>query len=213
MDEMELYPEVVATLTRVRTERDAARAEVEVLLQGMGVLQTALDAVRGSQEPYLCVDCLQTFPSPKAMRGHWRECPGEEGVAIRNEMEGLRRWHRDIILGFIHLSTIGGIVMANVTVNGVEYAPVAEPTGDLKIVILQRGWVMVGRLERTGNDCKLNGASVIRKWGTTRGLGEIATGGPTSKTVLDPCGGLVEFDWLTVVACIGCQESPWAASL
>lgn len=42
-----------------------------------------------------------------------------------------------------------------ILVNGVEYVPkssvqIAEPSGDMKIVILQRGWVMVGRLERNG---------------------------------------------------------------
>ena len=49
-----------------------------------------------------------------------------------------------------------------------------EPCGEIKIVILQRGWVMVGRLERDGNDCKLHNASVIRIWGTTKGIGQIA---------------------------------------
>ena len=101
------------------------------------------------------------------------------------------------------------------TVNGVEYVPkssvqVAQPNGALKIVVLQRGWVMVGRLEKTGSECKLHNASVIRNWGTTKGLGEIASSGPTSSTKLDKCGGLVEFDYLTVVASISCEESKWA---
>ena len=99
--------------------------------------------------------------------------------------------------------------MANVTIDGVEYAPVQAPTGDVKIVILQRGWIMVGRLERNGTDCKLHNASVIRTWGTTKGLGEIAAGGPTDKTVLDPCPLPVEFDWLTVVAALACKAESW----
>ena len=81
--------------------------------------------------------------------------------------------------------------------------------GDIKIVILQRGWVMVGYMSRNGNECKLSKASVIRSWGTTRGLGEIAGNGPTSNTKLDKCFGLVEFDYLTAVACISCEESKW----
>lgn len=88
-----------------------------------------------------------------------------------------------------------------------------EITGDIKIVILQRGWVMVGRFERNGSDCKLHNASVIRNWGTTKGLGEIASGGPTSSTKLDKCYGVVEFDYLTICASIACEEKQWKNKL
>ena len=81
------------------------------------------------------------------------------------------------------------------------------PKGDVKIVILQRGWVMIGRFERNGTDCKLHNASVIRKWGTTNGLGELVNGA-LQETILDYCGE-VEFDYLTVVAAITCEESKW----
>ncbi len=73
-------------------------------------------------------------------------------------------------------------------IDGMEYVKKSEQienNGELKIVILQRGWVMVGRLERNGSDCKLHNAAVVRKWGTTKGLGEIAQNGPTKDTVLD----------------------------
>lgn len=107
--------------------------------------------------------------------------------------------------------------MANktVTVDGVVYysdKPKANDS-DIKIVILQRGWCMVGRLERKENECKLYDASVIRSWGTTRGLGEIAEGGPTTSTKLDKCNGLVEFDYLTVVASISCNKDKWEGAL
>jgi len=82
-------------------------------------------------------------------------------------------------------------------------------TGDIKIVILQRGWVMVGRFEKGEDTCKLYDASVIRSWGTTKGLGEIAEGGPTSTTKLDKCYGVVEFDWLTVVASVAVNDEAW----
>ena len=104
--------------------------------------------------------------------------------------------------------------METITVNGkIYYSEKQELNGDLKIVILQRGWVMVGRFERFENDCKLHNASVIRVWGTTGGLGEIASNGPTSSTKLDPCNGLVEFDYLTVVAMISCNEEKWKKCL
>lgn len=104
------------------------------------------------------------------------------------------------------------------SVNGVDYVPKSsqpkqEPSGPMKIVILQRGWIMIGRLERNGSDCKLHNASTIRSWGTTKGLGELAQNGPTSKTVLDKCHGVVEFDYLTVVASLSVEESKWVSVL
>jgi hypothetical protein len=102
--------------------------------------------------------------------------------------------------------------MKTVIIDDTEYAPLTT-TGNVKIVILQRGWVMVGRFERNGSDCKLYNASVIQRWGTTKGLGEIAEGGPTKDTILNPCNGLVEFDYLTVVATIDCKEKAWVKEL
>lgn len=101
--------------------------------------------------------------------------------------------------------------MKSIVVDGVTYYSDKPKSVDslIKIVILQRGWVMVGRFERKGSECKLHNASVIRNWGTTRGLGEIAENGPTTNTKLDKCYGLVEFDYLTVVATISCQEKSW----
>jgi len=98
--------------------------------------------------------------------------------------------------------------MKTITVDGVDYAPITND-GETKIVILQRGWVMVGKFERKGSDCKLYNASVIRNWGTKSGLGELAGKGPLAETKLDPCNGLVEFDYLTVVATISCNEKKW----
>ena len=83
-----------------------------------------------------------------------------------------------------------------------------EYTGDIKIVVLQRGWVYIGRFERNGNDCKLHNAYCIRTWGTTNGLQELVNG-KTSKTVLDKCEGVVEFDWLTIVHTITTNSSKW----
>jgi hypothetical protein len=101
-----------------------------------------------------------------------------------------------------------------ISINGVAYVredsvSKEEVKGDIKIVILQRGWIMVGRFEREGNDCKLHNASVIRSWGTTKGLGELALG-ITISTKLDKCNGLVQFDYLTVVAMVDCKEDKWA---
>lgn len=82
---------------------------------------------------------------------------------------------------------------------------------DIRIVILQRGWVVVGRYSQKGEECTLEGAKVVRRWGTSKGLGELAAGGPIEgKTVLDPAP-TVRFHALTVVASIACEASKWAA--
>lgn len=80
--------------------------------------------------------------------------------------------------------------------------------GGIRIVILQRGWVFVGRYSQVGPDCKLEDAHVVRVWGTTKGLGEIAYGGPTQNTKLDPTP-TVYFHELTVVASIECNAHAW----
>ena len=83
---------------------------------------------------------------------------------------------------------------------------------EIRIVILQRGWVAVGEWWQSGDQCKLENASIIRIWGTTRGLGELACGGPTSKTILDKAG-IVRFHQLTVIATLDCEASKWEKHL
>jgi|LakMenE18May11ns_1017448.scaffolds.fasta_scaffold8996020_1 hypothetical protein len=98
-----------------------------------------------------------------------------------------------------------------IVIDGTTYVPKSSAvnyTGDIKIVILQRGWVYIGRFSREGNDCKLTNASCIRTWGTSKGLQELVNGA-TSKTVLDKCEGVVEFDWLTVVHTITVNPDKW----
>lgn len=85
---------------------------------------------------------------------------------------------------------------------------------DVRIVVLQRGWVMVGKFSRKGSQCFLDQASVLRRWGTSKGLGEIAAAGPVEgKTVLDPANGQVEFNELTVIATLKCAEEKWTTHL
>lgn len=100
-----------------------------------------------------------------------------------------------------------------IEINGKIYVPINSQkspnyTGDIKIVILQRGWVYIGRFSRSGNDCKLGNAFCIRTWGTTKGLAELVNGA-TSSTKLDKCEGIVEFDWLTVIHTITVKEDQW----
>lgn len=99
------------------------------------------------------------------------------------------------------------------TVNGVEYVRTdlggASP---VQIVVLQRGWVVIGYLNQVSDtEHVLTKSAVIRRWGTTKGLGELRTG-PTDNTVLDP-SGVVRFHPLTTVLRIDCDADAWAEIL
>jgi hypothetical protein len=59
---------------------------------------------------------------------------------------------------------------------------------ETKIVVLDRGFVYVGKVADEGDNIKISKARNIRRWGTTRGLGELAIGGPTKDTTLDDVG-------------------------
>lgn len=79
-----------------------------------------------------------------------------------------------------------------------------------QIVIAQRGWVFVGDVERSGDDVTISNAQNVRRWGTSKGLGELATNGPTKSTVLDPYG-TVRLHALAVVASLDCNPANWPA--
>ena len=81
-------------------------------------------------------------------------------------------------------------------------------TNDIRIVILQRGFVFVGRFSQIGTTCTLSDGFNVRRWGTTKGLGEIAEGGPTKDTVLDPVAS-VSYHELSAVASIRCEAGKW----
>jgi hypothetical protein len=80
---------------------------------------------------------------------------------------------------------------------------------DIRIVVAQRGWNLVGEYTLAGDEVVLANASVIRRWGTTRGLGQIAADGPTPETRLDPCG-TVRIHKLAVVLTMDCDAGSWA---
>ena len=89
----------------------------------------------------------------------------------------------------------------------------ADPTvAPIVILILQRGWVVVGRHHRDGAEHVLTDASVVRRWGTSRGLGEIAAGGPTGRTILDRAGTVRAHELATVLV-VDCDATRWAGRL
>ena len=60
-----------------------------------------------------------------------------------------------------------------------------KTTGDIAIVVLDRGFVYVGRFVRNGDDCELRGKNIIR-WGTDKHLAQLASG-PQENTRLGDC--------------------------
>jgi hypothetical protein len=83
---------------------------------------------------------------------------------------------------------------------------------DIRIVVGLRGWVHVGEYSRQGDQVRLDRAKCIRRWGTTKGLGEIAIGGPTNKTMFDEAG-IVEVHAMAVVHSLVCDPEAWAKTL
>jgi len=73
------------------------------------------------------------------------------------------------------------------------------------IVILQRGWVVVGDFSQDGSQCYVRNGHVVRRWGTEKGLGQLASEGPRPNTVLDPTPEMT-FHELTIVARLQCSE-------
>ena len=59
------------------------------------------------------------------------------------------------------------------------------------ICVLDKGFVYIGTLFIDDKMATIEDAQCIRKWGTTKGLGQLALEGPQSKTVLDKTGTVV----------------------
>lgn len=78
---------------------------------------------------------------------------------------------------------------------------------EVRIVVLQRGWVLVGRYAEDGDRVLLSDAYVIERWGTTKGLGQLVDG-PTSTTRLRKAG-TVEAHRLGVVLTIAARADKW----
>ena len=52
----------------------------------------------------------------------------------------------------------------NVTINGIEYAPVLAPKGDRAIVVVDRGWIFAGNVTRSDGRIRITNALHVFKW-------------------------------------------------
>lgn len=78
----------------------------------------------------------------------------------------------------------------------------------IEILVLHRGWVVVGRTESDGFVRRVVNGAVIRRWGTTKGLGELAESGPLRETVLDPIRNLRVHE-IGIVLSLECDAAKW----
>lgn len=98
----------------------------------------------------------------------------------------------------------------SIRIDNVEYVradSVTQPSGPIKIVILDRGFVYVGHTEIEGDFVKLTRAKNIRYWGTNKGLGELVNG-PLKDTKLDAVG-TVTAPLRAVIGFIEVEQKAW----
>lgn len=78
----------------------------------------------------------------------------------------------------------------------------------VKIIVVDRGWVLIGRFYKSENSILLKNAHVIRVWGTTEGIGELCIKGKLETTVLDKCFD-VEIPDKSVIMILECDQTKW----
>lgn len=78
----------------------------------------------------------------------------------------------------------------------------------LAVVVLDRGWVFVGRIENIDGSVKIHQAACVRRWGTDKGIGQLALEGPRPNTVIDEAG-TVTVPNHAVIATIEAEVSKW----
>lgn len=84
----------------------------------------------------------------------------------------------------------------------------------VNIYVMERGFVLVGtpRPAQPGEDplrIVLEKCAVVRRWGTTQGLGELAVKGPLAGTILDPEPPGVKLGVRAIYREIPCDEEAW----
>ena len=97
--------------------------------------------------------------------------------------------------------------MKSINVDGVTYYA-RDEEASLKIVVLDRGFVVVGLVSTDGDNIVIDDCSCVRRWGTSRGLGQLAAEGPQTETKLDK-QPRTTVNKLQVVQMIDCEAAKW----
>ena len=82
---------------------------------------------------------------------------------------------------------------------------------NINICVLQRGYNIVGEMRMDGGLWYFTKAAVIRRWGTTKGLGQLAKEGPTKLTILDEVPDEIMVHEYTTIMTIKCTDDAWTA--
>lgn len=77
-----------------------------------------------------------------------------------------------------------------------------------RIVVIDRGWVVVGKVTDFGSNMIVHHCRCLRTWGTSRGLGELISG-PTSETKHDEMG-IVDVPMRAVIFTMPVAEDAWS---
>lgn len=85
-----------------------------------------------------------------------------------------------------------------------------ETQSTWQCIIAERGWVYVGRISRDGDQVVIRDAQNVRRWGTSKGLGELAQLGPRPETQLDAYG-TVRIHVLAICGAVECDDRVWDA--
>lgn len=106
------------------------------------------------------------------------------------------------------------VSLTSIEINGETYVKQSEIfqkeylPSPIQIVILNRGWIVIGNVSTVNSKTIIQKVSVIRNWGTKKGLGQLALEGMQSETVLDPCGD-ISVDTINVVCIMNCNQDKW----
>lgn len=78
------------------------------------------------------------------------------------------------------------IITGSVMIDGVEYVP-KQSHGDIKIVVLDRGFVYVGRVTEKDDRIEVSDAKNIIRWGTSKHIAELYRGPLENTRLGDSC--------------------------
>ena len=90
-----------------------------------------------------------------------------------------------------------------------------ETKNNIRIIVGQRGWVHVGRVDsESDTEVVLSNARCIRRWGTPgQGLAFLAANGPQAATQLDAAAPVYRIHPLAIVHQYDCDPAKWDGKL
>ena len=99
---------------------------------------------------------------------------------------------------------------SSIKIDEVEYVrkdSIQDTDGEIKIVVLDRGFVYVGQVSQEDDFYVIKNAKNIRQWGATKGLGELVSG-PLANTKLDNVG-TVRAPSRALISLIDVEQAKW----